>query len=163
MRPGLIDKRDTYSSPSLCTPRAGGLTPSQEASLSSKQKTILLADDESAITVLLDMFLTELGYRVLIAHNGTEAAQLGVNLQESIDVLVTDWRMPGMAGDVLIRELRSVRPALKAILMSGYDQAKSAVDLDSSAVTFLQKPISPGELEQTIRMLLGVAAPVSGK
>ena len=58
--------------------------------------TVLLADDESAITLLYEIDLTRRGYKVLVAHNGSEAAAIGLGANHPIDVLVTDWRMPGM-------------------------------------------------------------------
>jgi len=120
------------------------------------KKTVLLADDESAITLLFEFELTRQGYHVITAHNGSEAARIGSDLTQPIDVLITDWKMPGMTGDVLARQLMEGRPTLAVILMSGYDGAEEiARTFDPARVTFLRKPISPALLDQTIRSLLG--------
>jgi len=75
-------------------------------------KTVLLADDESAITFLFEIELTRLGYHVVPAHNGREAARIASDLNQPIGVLLTDWKIPGMTGDVLARQLMAGRPTL---------------------------------------------------
>jgi len=121
------------------------------------KKTVLLADDESAITLVFEFELTRLGYHVVTARNGSEAARIGSDLNQPIDVLVTDWKMPGVTGDVLARQLIEGRPTLAVILMSGYDEAETiARTFDSARFTFLHKPIGPALLNQTIRSLLGL-------
>ena len=119
------------------------------------KKTVLLADDESAITFLFEFELTRLGYQVITAHNGSEAARIGSDLNQPIDALITDWKMPGVTGDVLARQLMEGRPTLAVILMSGYDEAEEiSKKFDPARVTFLRKPIGPALLDQTIRILL---------
>ncbi len=116
--------------------------------------TILLADDESAITMLYEIVLTRMGHRVVVAHNGNEAARIGLDATHAIDVLVTDWRMPGMSGEAVARRLLAARPGMAVILMSGYDEAEQMTKtLDSAHVRFLRKPFSPAVLEQTIHNL----------
>ncbi|MEO6308470.1 MAG: response regulator [Nitrospiraceae bacterium] len=120
------------------------------------EKTVLLADDESSMTFVLGLELTRKGYRVVTAPNGTEAARMGSDLNQPLDVLITDWKMPGMTGDMLARQLMEGRPTLAVILMSGYDEAEDiARAFDPARVTFLRKPFGPALLDQTIRSLLG--------
>lgn len=122
-----------------------------------RKKTVLLADDESAITILYELELIRMGYDVLVAHNGTEAARIASDRNHPIDVLVTDWRMPGVTGDVLARQLMAGRPTLAVILMSGYDEGEQvAKTFDPARVTFLRKPFGPALLDQAIRILLGL-------
>ena len=65
-------------------------TTSRAAHREPLEKTVLLADDESTITFLFELELTRLGYHVLTAHNGTEAAHIGSDRTRPIDVLITD-------------------------------------------------------------------------
>jgi DNA-binding NtrC family response regulator len=123
----------------------------------ARKKTVLLADDESAITILYEIELLRMGYDVLVAHNGTEAARIASDCNRPIDVLVTDWRMPGVTGDVLARQLMAGRPTLAVILMSGYEEGEEiAKTFDPAQVTFLRKPFEPALLDQAIRILLGL-------
>ena len=120
-----------------------------------KKTTVLLVDDESAITLLYEIELTRMGYRVLTAHSGTQANLISVDDQDPIDVLVTDWSMPDMKGDNLACDLLVQRPHLKVILMSGYPQANTSVHaFPDSQWAFLLKPFSPSLLDKTIRRLL---------
>ncbi|WP_455241701.1 response regulator [Petrachloros mirabilis] len=121
------------------------------------KKSVLLADDESALAVLFEIELTRMGYQVVTACNGSEAARIGSDMNQPIDVLITDWKMPGMTGDVLARQLMEGRPTLVVILMSGYDEVEEiAKTFDPARVTFLRKPFNPALLDQTIRILLGL-------
>ena len=121
------------------------------------KKSVLLADDESALAVLFEIELTRMGYQVVTACNGSEAARIGSDMNQAIDVLITDWKMPGMTGDVLARQLMEGRPTLVVILMSGYDEVEEiAKTFDPARVTFLRKPFNPALLDQTIRILLGL-------
>jgi two-component system cell cycle sensor histidine kinase/response regulator CckA len=121
------------------------------------KKSVLLADDESALAALFEIELTRMGYQVVTACNGSEAARIGSDMNQPIDVLITDWKMPGMTGDVLARQLMEGRPTLVVILMSGYDEVEEiAKTFDPARVTFLRKPFNPALLDQTIRILLGL-------
>jgi two-component system, cell cycle sensor histidine kinase and response regulator CckA len=119
--------------------------------------TVLLVDDESAITLLYEIELTRMGYKVLTTHNGSDAHRIGWNLNRPLDVLVADWRMPGMTGDELARHLLSLRPTLKVILMSGYEGIEEITrEFDLAQVTYLKKPFSPAVLHQVIQSLLAL-------
>lgn len=133
------------------------MTTSCAASRESLKKTVLLVDDESALMVLFEMELTRLGYRVITAHNGSAASRIGSDLNLPIDVLITDWKMPDITGDVLARHLMDGQPTLAVIFMSGYDEAEAiAKTFDPARVTFLRKPFSLALLDQTLRILLGL-------
>ncbi len=87
--------------------------------------TVLLVDDEELVRVGTADILEGLGHTVLQAASGAAALNLlrgGVD----VDVMLTDYMMPGMTGVVLAREARSMRPHLPVLLMTGYanlDQA----------------------------------------
>lgn len=124
-------------------------------SSSARKTTILLADDESAITLLFEMDLTCRGYRVLQAHSGSEASKISSEFPTPIDVLVTDWRMPDLNGDELARQLLLDRPELKIILMSGHpDAAEVIASFAKDQALFLRKPFSPARLVESITRLL---------
>jgi DNA-binding response OmpR family regulator len=118
--------------------------------------TVLLADDKSAITLLFELELTRMGYQVLTAHCGSEAAAIGLDLSRPLDLLLTDWLLPDMKGDVLARILLAARPTLKVILWSGSNDVEDLAALfDPTRLTYLKKPLSPARVEQTMRILLG--------
>jgi CheY-like chemotaxis protein len=69
------------------------------------------------VTVAL---LESAGYKILRAENAESAIALVQDLTESIDLLLTDALMPGMGGVELSSHLKTLRPNLKVLLMSGY-------------------------------------------
>ena len=108
----------------------------------SGQATVLVVDDFPEIRVILARLLKIAGYRVLEASSAQQAQRLA-DEDENIDVLVTDFRMPGLSGVELARWFHSRFPATKVLLLSGsaceleaYDElAGWAPSLDKSKVS----------------------------
>lgn len=82
--------------------------------------TVLLVEDEDGVRDLAMRSLTMRGYKVLDAASGEEALEIASAYEGKIDILVSDVVMPGMEGPTLIKEIRKIKPGLRAILMSGY-------------------------------------------
>jgi two-component system cell cycle sensor histidine kinase/response regulator CckA len=94
--------------------------------------------------------LSRAGYRVHEARNGQEAIKVFDQHGDSIDLLLTDMRMPYMGGGELAQHLRARRVTLKLICISGYPGAIDA-DLDAD---FLAKPFSRDALLNKVREVL---------
>jgi CheY-like chemotaxis protein len=118
-------------------------------------ETVLLTEDEDGLREVLRMGLERMGHRVLTAPNAVEAVRQWEGAAGRIDVLVTDIVMPnGMNGWELASELRSRRPDLRVICMSGYSAGVSQPAGDGlEDVTFLQKPFSLSSLGDAMRMV----------
>ena len=116
----------------------------------SPNETILLVEDEPAVRQLFSQALMRAGYRVHEARNGNEAMQLFEQHGDSVDLVLTDMRMPFMGGADLARELRSRRQTLKLLCISGYP---GGTDLEFSD-DFLAKPFSREELLAKVREVL---------
>jgi len=112
--------------------------------------TILLADDEPAIRMLIEAALVDAGYRVLSARNGSEALDVFDEHGGAIDMVITDMRMPYVDGATLIAELQARRHSLKCMCISAY-----AAPADLS-VPVLSKPFSRKDLLRTVRDVLAV-------
>jgi len=83
---------------------------------------ILVAEDSTPIRKDVSMSLTDMGHEVLEAADGYEAT---VALQENdVDILLTDMQMPGLYGDEVIRWVKTNKPSIKTILMSGHPRIK---------------------------------------
>jgi DNA-binding NarL/FixJ family response regulator len=87
--------------------------------LDTAKRTILLADDDRAIRTLVTMFLERHGYAVLTASDGAEAFSVFQGRQESIALLISDVTMPKMNGLQLAAAVRTLRPQLPVLLISG--------------------------------------------
>ena len=125
-------------------------------SVDNSGTTVLLAEDESMIRELIATFLTNLGYTVVEAENGREAAEKARALgTDNISLLITDLVMPVMGGLELAAELRLQHADLRVLFISGYTD--DVVILEGEArnkTAFLRKPFRFDMLRQQIETLL---------
>jgi len=125
-------------------------------------ETILLAEDDPSVRMLVRDELVKLGYRVIEAKNGVEACLLASQQVGSLHLLLTDMVMPGMGGRELANHLSMIKPDLRILFMSGYtDDLGILAGQEDGTTGFLQKPFTPEVLAQTIRQLLDAAVPPS--
>jgi len=118
-------------------------------------ETILLVEDENSVRQMLREVLARAGYKVWEAANGAEAmVRWGGRIGE-IDLVVSDIVMPVMNGLRLAEELRSRRPEIKVVFMSGHSQDLiSNQGVPHPAPDLLQKPFVPEELVRKVREIL---------
>jgi two-component system, OmpR family, alkaline phosphatase synthesis response regulator PhoP len=118
-------------------------------------KTILAVDDEAHILHVVSLKLKNAGFTVLTAKDAEEALELSATMP--IDLLLTDFQMPGMSGLDLARKLHSEpgRKNLPAILLTAHGLALEQVDLAHAGITVcLSKPFSPRDLLERVHQLL---------
>ncbi|MDJ0789161.1 MAG: PAS domain S-box protein [Myxococcota bacterium] len=111
--------------------------------------TILLVEDEAPVRAVSKAILEGAGHRVVTAGDGDQALELARSKPE-IDLVVTDLVMPRRSGASLASELRTVRPELPVITMSGY-MPRPDVPLDGP---LLHKPFTGDELRSAVNELL---------
>lgn len=114
------------------------------------QETILVVEDEAAVRQLAVQALTRAGYRVHQARDGLEAVHVFDEHGDTIDLLLTDIRMPHMSGAELAHYLRARRPAVKLLCISGYADHETQT-LDAA---ILAKPFSLDTLLTKVRQVL---------
>jgi two-component system cell cycle sensor histidine kinase/response regulator CckA len=129
-------------------------TPSLELLSSKSNQTILLAEDEPDLRELFTSLLRINGYRVLPARDGEEAIGLAKTHNGPIELLVTDIVMPRINGVEAAKAIRSIRPNLRIIYMTGYAEDSLLTSRPLSNETLLEKPVSPPLLFETIRLML---------
>jgi len=118
-------------------------------------ETVLLVEDEPGMLGMTSALLRNQGYRVLAAGSPDEALRIARAYQKQIDLLMTDVIMPGMDGKELAERLKTERPGLRCLFMSGYTAdliARHGV-LDEG-VYFLQKPFLLPVLAGKVREVL---------
>jgi two-component system, NtrC family, response regulator HydG len=102
--------------------------------------SILIVDDDLDTCSNLSDILTDLGYRVEVAHDGPSA--LALARDRHYDVALLDLKMPGMDGLTLYRELRRVRADTVAIIVTAYAGGGTAEEaLAAGAWRVLAKPV----------------------
>jgi two-component system cell cycle sensor histidine kinase/response regulator CckA len=114
-------------------------------------ETILLVEDEELLCHVVVEMLSQLGYKVLNATSGKEALAVARSHAGKIDVLITDVLMPALSGPQLADSLRSSRPGLKVIFVSGDADAKDVLGLGDA---LLQKPFTIKMLSCKLREVL---------
>ena len=115
--------------------------------------TILVVDDEPAITATVGDHLRDLGMKVLVALDGEEAIKI-LQGTEPVEIVFTDVLMPRLDGFELLRWIRTNRPRIKVLLASGVETVKAASGYVGSPRWLLSKPYGLDELEGRIRDLL---------
>ncbi|MCU7549537.1 sigma-54 dependent transcriptional regulator [Chitinophagaceae bacterium LB-8] len=116
-------------------------------------QTILIIDDDRDMCLLLKRFLTRHGYEVLEAYNGKKALEI---LDETEPALVMcDFRLEDMEGNVLLGKIKEKYPALPVIIITGYSDIKIAVEvMKMGAYDYITKPLFPDEILVTIKKAL---------
>jgi two-component system cell cycle sensor histidine kinase/response regulator CckA len=117
-------------------------------------ETVLLVAEEQGLRTAVREFLRSTGYSVLDAPNSMEALQVCGNYKGRIDMLLTDYVMPGLNGPGLATLAVKRQPNLRTICMSGYTDRINLVPDASKTITFLEKPFSLSTLAQTVRQVL---------
>jgi signal transduction histidine kinase/ActR/RegA family two-component response regulator len=117
--------------------------------------TILLVEDEDAVRLFSARALRNKGYKVIEARSGEAALVIMGQDSEPIDLLITDVVMPEMDGPALVEEIRSRRPDMKVIFISGYaESAFRQQASDGSMLHFLAKPFSLKQLATKVKDVL---------
>jgi DNA-binding NtrC family response regulator len=116
-------------------------------------RVVLVVDDEEAQRKVLAGFLKKRGYEVLTAAGAADALDLAAT--HTVDLVLTDLRMPGGGGLELLRGLRSMNPEVPVIVMTAYGTVTSAVDaMKQGAADYLGKPVDLDELEMLVTRTL---------
>lgn len=111
---------------------------------------VLLVDDEEQFRRNLADRLELRGYDTVEATNGEDAVRKARSDQD-IDVVLLDRKMPGMSGEQTLVEIRSFRPAIQVIMLTGHGTMESAMETGRlEAYSYLQKPCDLDELIKTI-------------
>lgn len=114
---------------------------------------VLVVDDEPKLCDLLASALNQNGITVFTAGNGLHA--LKVLETEDIDLVISDWRMPGMDGPQLLAEIKSRFAHLPVIVMTAYSTVKNAVQsMRNGAFDYIAKPFDIDELDITVSKAL---------
>jgi PAS domain S-box-containing protein len=117
--------------------------------------TILLVEDEKEVRAVLHRGLIRDGYTVLEASGGAQALKVSAAYEGQIDLLLTDVVMAGMSGRDLADRLVLIRPGLKVLYVSGYNEdtvLQRGVVIGQ--IEFLAKPFSLAVLSRKVRQLL---------
>jgi signal transduction histidine kinase len=118
-------------------------------------ETVLLVEDEKAVSLICRTFLEALGYKVLTAGTPGEALKIAERHPGEIHVLLTDVVMPGMDGRQLAKRIIAIKPGVRILFMSGYTAEVIAQHgVLEEGVQFLLKPFKREDLARKLREML---------
>src|SRR5438477_8454963 len=115
--------------------------------------TILYVDDEPSIGLILEDALSRAGHRPVGAHNVVEALQ--VLSRENVDLIISDYRMPGLTGLEFLSLLQSEGYDIPLIMLTGYASIEHAVAaIKAGAIDYITKPVRREQLELAVEQAL---------
>ncbi|BDV43529.1 histidine kinase [Geotalea uraniireducens] len=144
----------------ICLPLVAGETSNDQQDIKvvgrGNRETILLAEDDKAVRKLTKHVLERNGYTVIESVDGADAVSLFQQNSSVIDLVLLDVVMPKKNGQLACEEMKKLRPAVKALFISGYTQdIISKKGVLKEGIKFISKPIKPDELlakvQETLR------------
>jgi DNA-binding NtrC family response regulator len=127
---------------------------------SKKLKTVLVVDDEQENLRTYEEILHDMDYNVLLQPDGCAALAL-LREDAAVDLIITDFRMPGMNGIEFITELRRSRPFVPVIMITAYGNIETYLHSISLGVfEYVHKPVKKEEFERIVKRALHAAGPV---
>ncbi len=114
--------------------------------------TVLVVDDEELVREIANLSLTRMGYEVLTAESGPAAIEMVRSEGDRIDLVVLDLSMPGMSGHDALPLLHGLKPDLKIVISSGYNETEALGLFRGARVSgFIQKPYTVQNLAQKVK------------
>jgi len=118
--------------------------------------TVLVADDDELVRMVLTDMLKQLGFGVLAASDSTEAVDLFKANLSAIKLVILDYKMPGQSGGETFDRLREADPEVKVLLSSGHSDTIDLNELRSRGLLgFLPKPYSLERIRDKIAEIVG--------
>jgi PAS domain S-box-containing protein len=118
-------------------------------------ETVLVVEDQAEVREYAAVALRAYGYQVMEAANAEEALLICEREGERIDLILTDVVMPGLSGRELADRLKTLRPGIKVLFMSGHtDDMIVHHGVLRKEAEFIQKPFGPGQLAMKVREIL---------
>jgi DNA-binding NtrC family response regulator len=127
-----------------------------EATALAKRAKILVVDDDLSVLECLKRALAA-DFQVITASNGTGALEQASKTEGTIDLLVTDFEMPGINGIELATQLTALRPQIKVLLMSGFQGGMLVLN---DGWHYLPKPFIASHL---IKLIINLISPAESR
>ncbi len=118
--------------------------------------TILCVDDEASSVLILEDTLQRAGHRTVGVHN--VQAALNVLSRGGVDLIISDYRMPGATGLEFLGEMERAGLDVPLIMVTGYGSIEHAVaSIKAGAIDYITKPVRPAQLELAVEQALEFA------
>jgi two-component system, cell cycle sensor histidine kinase and response regulator CckA len=129
----------------------------------TRRGTVLVVDDDQRLTRAISRLLRAMELEVLVATGSQEAVEICRARGNEIDAVLLDLYLQGKKSMETLRQMRSLHPGVKVILMSGYGRQESVDNFAGMRLDgFLLKPFGFTELESTIRAAIALPSNAAG-
>ena len=126
-----------------------------EKSMDAGESCILVVDDDDGVRENLAELFEMVGYSILTASSASDA--LRKLSEHEVDLLLTDYRMPGPNGVELIESARRMKPGLRAILMTAFGDSFTEIEsVRRGAIGYVNKPFEADEITALVSRILGL-------
>jgi PAS domain S-box-containing protein len=143
----------------LLLPSLPAAVPSSDAAIQASApggtERILAVDDEPPLVEMLQQMLSQLGYRVTTRTGSLDALALFRENPDAFDLVITDMMMPELTGTALARSIRSIRPDMPVVLLTGYSEQIDEKTAASEGIrAYALKPVIKHKLARLLREVL---------
>jgi type II secretory ATPase GspE/PulE/Tfp pilus assembly ATPase PilB-like protein/FixJ family two-component response regulator/RNA polymerase subunit RPABC4/transcription elongation factor Spt4 len=125
-----------------------------DESIALRTFTLLFVDDEEGVARALKRIFMAENYRILTASNGFDA--LEILESDDVHLVISDYRMPGMSGAQLLKEIKTRWPAVIRIMLTGYADVQSVMGAvnEGAVYKFITKPWNDEDMRLTVSLAL---------
>lgn len=124
-----------------------------------RERVVLVVDDEPTVEDMINTLLARHGYRTASFDDPAKALRFFREHQEIIDLVITDFNMPGIPGGELARRMADVNPEIPVVLITGYMGSLRETDYTPNIKVVLEKPMPRKLFIQTIETLVDRSIP----
>ena len=122
---------------------------------------ILVIEDDARSAQSLERLLKSQGYAVTLCHRGDEGFERAS--KENFELIITDFRLPGVDGLELIRQLHAEKPRLPMVLMTAFGTTETAIEATKhGAFEYVLKPFDVAEMLEVVKRAVASARLMSG-
>ena len=113
---------------------------------------VLVVDDEAVVRQIARAALERYGYTVAVVADGQSAVEFFERAGDQVAVVLLDMTMPGLAGPETLQRLQAIRPGVRVVLSSGYNESEAIRRFTGRKLAgFLQKPYTAAQLAEKIQ------------
>ncbi len=139
----------------LANTKARQVNNHEDKLLCGSGETILVVDDDKVSRESTCEVLARMGYKTIVAHNGTEAVQRYEQHREEIHLILTDILMPGLTGIQAARRIRKIDPYIRIIFLTAYNRTQPLEpEIYDDRSELINKPFRISVLSQAIQKAL---------
>jgi CheY-like chemotaxis protein len=119
------------------------------------QGSVLVVDDEPEVRTVAARMLARFGFTVLAAQDGPAGVDLLRDNSDTIACVLLDMTMPRMSGEETFRQMRQIKPDVRVLLMSGYNEQEATSHFAGKGLAgFVPKPFTAADLRAKLQLII---------